>query len=172
MFKLLPILPWLFLMFQPLNAKVEAPNYKFDPKVLEVFFPGKTLAGIEAKHGKGEALGKSKEFEILKFQVKDKQYNFSVLVQQNEGVVHDFHARLPSYFLHDVFFQDLIKVLGKQDVYKKTLEEAYYQWNKNDLVFVYSASCTITCFPVFFGGYKKDSFSFSLLGKMKEANAP
>lgn len=159
-------------MFQPLNAKVEAPNYKFDPKVLEVFFPAKTIKEIEAKYGKGESLGVSKGLETIKYQVKGKQYNFTVLVQQREGLVHDFHARLPSYFLHDVFFEDLIKILGKQDVYKKTLEEAYYQWNKKDLIFVYSASCTITCFPVFFAGHEKENFSESLLGKMKKANSP
>lgn len=128
------------------------------------------MSEIEGKYGKGESLGISKGLETIKYQVKAKQYNFPVLIQQTDGTVQDFHGRLPSYFLHDVFFEDLIKMLGKQDVYKKTLEEAYYQWNKDDLIFVYSASCTITCFPVFFAGYKKDSYSSSQLGKMREAN--
>ena len=55
MFKLLTILPCLMMMFQPLNAKVEAPNYNFSLDTLADFFPEKKIARLDldatrAKH--------------------------------------------------------------------------------------------------------------------------
>ncbi|WP_408097953.1 hypothetical protein ACJVC5_03245 [Peredibacter sp. HCB2-198] len=170
MLKLLIILPCLLLMFQPLNAKVEAPNYNFSLDTLNDFMPGKPEAELEKKYGKPEMMSNEGGMRTLKFQVAHIRYKFPVIVQVREGEVQDFFARLPSYFLHDVFFQSLINRLGKQTTYKKTGEEAYYTWDAKPLKHIYSAACTITCFPIFYAVHPADMTS-NLMNKMKKANS-
>src|SRR5690606_38739359 len=155
---------------QPLNAKVEAPNYNFNLDTLNDFFPGKPIGPVIAKFGKAEPMGKQSGVETLKFQVSQRNYKFTVITQVKDGVIEDFLARLPSYFLHDTFFQAIVNRHGKQNTYKKTGEEAFYVWNKDPLKHVYSAGCTITCFPIFYSVFKTDTERNSLLQKMKKAN--
>jgi len=159
-------------MFQPLNAKVESPNYNFDLESFSVFFPGKPVSEIDSKFGKGETMSEEEGVKTLKYTVTDKRYHFVVLVLVKEGVVEDFFARLPSYFLHDVFFQSLTNRYGKQTTYKNTFEEAFYIWDIPPLKHIYSASCTITCFPIFYSVQKKDSAWQSILKKMQKASWP
>lgn len=163
------ILPCLIMMFQPLNAKVEAPNYDFSVTTLEFFYPGKSLAEATAKFGKAEIVNTARGLKTHKFQVEQIRYKFPVLVQEKDGVIQDFFARLPSYFLHDVFFQSLVNKLGKQKTYKKTGEEAFYTWEDAENRFVYSAACTITCFPIFFSG-ERIKGGTSILEQMKKSS--
>lgn len=160
------------MMFQPLNAKVEAPNYNFSLDTLADFNPGKTRTEIEKKYGKAEVMSSSNGTETLKFYAAHIRYKFPVLVQTSkEGVVLDFFAKLPSYFLHDIFFQSLVNRMGKQKTYKKVGEEAVYTWENNSLLHVYSGACTITCFPIFYSVSPlniKPGFK-SLIETMKEA---
>lgn len=169
MLKLLIILPCLFIMFQPLNAKVEAPNYNFSLDSLSDFYPDKPASSLEGKYGKPEEMSSEGGVKTLKFYVAHIRYKFPVIVQVQDGTIIDFFARLPNYFLHDVFFQSLVNRYGKQTTYKKTGEEAYYIWDKEKLKHVYSAACTITCFPIFYSVEKIGS-SNGLLQKMQKAN--
>lgn len=143
-------------MFQPLNAKVEKPNYDFSLDTLSDFYPGKLKTDIDAKYGKPEKIDDWGTREVFKYYVSQIRYKFPVIVQVHDGKVLDFFAKLPSYFLHDLFFQGLINRHGKQDEYKKFGEEAVYIWKKGNQKFVYSAACTITCFPIFFSVYQTD----------------
>lgn len=170
MFKLLLILPCLTLMFQPLNAKVEAPNYNFSVDALADFFPGKNTSALDGKYGKGELMSEESGLQTLKYQVAQIRYKFPVIVQARDGVVEDFFARLPSYFLHDIFFQSLVNRYGKQTKYIKTGEEANYVWNAAPLKHIYSAACTITCFPIFYAVQKIDNPNKSVIEKMQKAN--
>lgn len=170
MVKLLFILPCLFLMFQPLIAKVEAPNYNFSVDTLNDFFPGKDVKSLETKYGKAEVVSNKSGIQTLKFYVAHIRYKFPVIVQASNGVVEDFLARLPSYFLHDVFFQSLINRIGKQTTYKKIGEEAFYTWDQKPLKHIYSAACTITCFPIFYAVQKSDASSPTILEKMQKEN--
>lgn len=172
MFKLFIILPCLLIMFQPLKAKVEAPNYHFDLETLSVFFPGRSVSEIDSKFKKGEVMGTEDGVRIIKYTVSETKYNFVVFIQEKDGTVEDFFARLPSYFLHDVFFQSLTNRYGKQTTFKRTHEEAFYTWDAPPLKHVYSASCTITCFPIFYSVEKKESERPSLLNKMKKNKWP
>ena len=138
------------MMFQPLNAKVEAPNYNFSLDTLADFFPEKNRADVEKKYGKAEVMATKSSVETLKFYVAHIRYKFPVIVQVKDGKILDFFAKLPSYFLHDVFFQSLVNRMGKQQSYKKVGEEAVYVWEKDSLKHVYSAACTITCFTIFY----------------------
>jgi hypothetical protein len=130
-------------MFQPLNAKVEAPNYDFSLDALNEFFPEKQISSLEAKYGRPETMNDEGGIKTLKYYVSHIRYKFPVMVQAKDGVIVDFFARLPSYFLHDIFFQSLVNRYGKQTTYKKTGEEAFYIWKQNALKHIYSASCTI-----------------------------
>lgn len=170
MFKLSFILPCLLTMFQPLNAKVEAPNYDFSVDALADFYPGKQISALETKFGKGEEMSRENGVLTQKFYVAQVRYKFPVIVQSRDGEIEDFFARLPSYFLHDGFLQSLVSRFGKQSSYKKSREEAFYVWEQNSQKHVYSAACTITCFPIFYAVQKSGATSPGLLEKMKKAN--
>jgi hypothetical protein len=113
--------------------------------------PGKKLAEIIKTYKYKEVIFKSDQYITYKFYVAHIRYKFSILVQFNNGVVTDFHARLPQYFLHDIFHQSLINRLGPQDIYKKKEEQAIYIWkNKKNMRHHYTGACTITCFPIYY----------------------
>ncbi|MCP4914238.1 MAG: hypothetical protein GY909_14090 [Oligoflexia bacterium] len=168
----------LLIYFTTLStfAKVEPPNYNFSLDSLKLFFPGSTMAAIKAKYPKPEKVEGNETQGIYKFYVAQIRYRFPVFVQLREGQVIDFYARLPSYFLHDVFHQSMINRYGKQDQYFKKLNSAVYIWNnKNGIRFTYSGTCTINCFPMYITGMKADG-SFNgkpfqpLLNKFKWPN--
>lgn len=167
MSKLTLILPWLIIIFQPLNAKVEAPNYNFSVDTLNDFMPGTSIDSIEKKYGKGTVERNFGGAQTQKYFVSHIRYKFPVLVQVSEGKVLDMYARLPNYFLHDVFLQSLVNRIGKQTSYKKTGEHAHYVWDNKDLKHIYDGACTITCFPIFYAVEKKDSPVSSILKQMK-----
>jgi hypothetical protein len=172
MLKLLLILPCLFIMYQPLNAKVVAPNYKFEITTFNAFMPGENLAALEQKYPGAEMVSEKNGITTKKIYIKHTQYQLAVLVQAREGEILDFFARLPSYFLHDVFLQSLVNQQGKQDLYKKTGEEAYYVWEKALLKHVYSGACTITCFPIFYTVHPKDAAGKSFTPLLEQMKAP
>ena len=167
MHKLILILPCFILIFQPLNAKVEAPNYNFSVDTLSEFYPGTSVESIEKKYGKGSVERNSGSIQTLKFFVAHIRYKFPVLVQVSENKVIDMYARLPSYFLHDVFLQSLVNRIGKQTTYKKTGEHAHYVWNTKEMRHIYDGACTITCFPIFYAVEKIESPARSILQQMK-----
>lgn len=158
-------------MFQPLNAKVEPPNYDFSLDALSEFFPDKALTALDSKQGKGELMSEDKTTKTHKYHVAHIRYKFPVIVQTNNGIVTDFFARLPNYFLHDLFFQSLVSKYGKQTTYKRVGEEAFYIWDLKPLKHVYSAACTITCFPIFYS-VEKTGASTSILQKMQKSIKP
>ena len=117
--------------------------------------PGAKLSDIEKVYKDKKLVIKDGEYSTYQFMVEHIRYKFSVMAQFQNGKVLDFHARLPQYFLHDIFHQSLINKLGTQDVYKKVEEQAVYIWNnKNNNKHYYSGGCTITCFPIYYGVIK------------------
>lgn len=139
------------------HAQVEPPNYNFSIEKFQNFMPGKKLADIEKDFGKGEKMFKKDPYITYRFYITHLRYKFAILVQAKDGEIVDFHARLPTYFLHDIFHQSLINRLGKQNIYFRENEQAIYVWNQqsDDLVHTYSGACSITCFPVFYAVEKK-----------------
>lgn len=135
-------------------SKVDPPNYDFSLDQMKIFMPGSPLKAATDALGAGDVLQQKGAYEIRRFYVAHIRYKFPVLVQTTEGAITDFYARLPAYFLHDIFHQSLINRIGKQDTYKKVEEQAVYIWkNKDNLTHVYSGTCTITCFPIFYSVY-------------------
>ena len=76
---------------------------------------GKPVVEIEvnpnSKYGKPEIMQTKGEVISLKFYVAHIRYKFPVIVQMKNGKVLDFFAKLPSYFLHDVFLHILLSIL-------------------------------------------------------------
>lgn len=138
------------LVSLPLAAKVDPKNYDFSTDTLKDFFPGTPLSELEKKYGKAEVLRERTDPKQYRFWVSQLRYKFPVIVQSDGQVVLDMFARLPSYFLHDIFHQSLITRWGKQSFHKRVDEEAFYRWESAEHVMFYGASCTITCFPVYF----------------------
>lgn len=138
-------------------AEVDPPNYDFSLDKFNLFMPGKTLAEIEKTYPKKEFMLSRGSYKTYKFYVEHIRYRFPILVQFKEGVVTDFHARLPTYFLHDIFHQSLLNRYGKQDVYKNKKEQSIYIWkNKDNIRHYYVGACTITCFPIFYAARRID----------------
>jgi hypothetical protein len=134
-------------------AQVEPPNYNFSLDTLSLFFPGAKLAPIQKKWGKGELAFDKGSSKVYKFYVAHIRYKFPVFVHiyKNESI--SFYARLPSYFLHNIFHQSLINRLGKQDEYSKVGNAGVYIWNnKENIKYIYQGQCTLTCFPMYLSG--------------------
>ena len=113
--------------------------------------PETKISSINKNYKSNEVVFKSGAFVTYKYYVEHIRYKFPIFVQTINGQVTDFYARLPYYFLHDIFHQSLINRFGNQDFYKKTEESAIYVWkNKNNFKHIYSGACTITCFPIFY----------------------
>lgn len=146
-------------------SKVKAPNYDFSMKKFDIFMPGAKIADIEKEYSYKKLVFKSTQFQTYKFFIEHIRYKFAILVQFNNGVVTDFHARLPQYFLHDIFHQSLINRLGKQDIYKKVEEQATYIWkSEKGLEHTYSGACTITCYTIY---YAVKKLAHNLRGEYK-----
>lgn len=140
-----------FFSIQTAFCKVDPPNYNFSLDSLENFSPGKTLSEITSKVGEGEIVRKEGSLITKKYSVEHLRYKFPVVVNFAQDKVADMYAVLPSYFLHDVFHQSIINRYGKQDEFKNLNGTTVYVWkNKNNLKIIYSATCTITCFPLYF----------------------
>lgn len=142
---------FFFLTPSLLFGKVTPANYNFSLDSLKVFKPGTNREVFEKVYGKGEVWKKQNKTIILKYYVAQIRYKFPVFVQVFEGKVVDYYARLPTYFLHDIFHQSVINRIGKQDKYFRLENNALYKWeNKKGIDYVYSGTCTITCFPIFY----------------------
>ena len=134
-----------------LQAEVTPANYNFSLEAIKVFKPGGTREAFEKKYGKGEVWKEENKTIILKYYVAQLRYKFPVFVQVFDGKVVDFFARLPTYFLHDIFHQSIINRVGKQDKYYRLENNALYKWvNKKGIDYTYSGTCTITCFPIYY----------------------
>lgn len=165
----------IFLVLNTAFSKVEPPNYDFSLNKFDEFMPGKKLVDIQKNYKNKEVVFKNDQYMTYKFYIAHIRYKFSILVQFNNGIVTDFHARLPQYFLHDTFHQSLINRLGPQDIYKKKEEQAMYVWkNKNNLRHYYSGACTITCFPIYYAVKQlsnKDTDEFKSILERLEAKS-
>lgn len=159
-----------FLIFTILaclsEAKVDPPNYNFSLDKFNDFMPGSSLADIQKIHGEGTKISEGQGGIIYRFHVSHIRYKFPVFVQLKGSKVGDFFARLPSYFLHDVFHQSLINRIGAQNKYYKKENNAVYIWdNVSGNTHIYSGSCTITCFPIYYAVHPKGTTD-TLIKKM------
>ena len=136
-------------------GKEKIPNYNFSLDSLKIFYPNNKLDDIEKKSGKGLLVKENGGFIIKKYFVSHIRYKFPVFVQYENGLSLDFFARLPTYFLHDIFHQSLINRYGPQNQFFKLENSALYVWkNVKGLKLIYNGSCTITCFPQYLFGSK------------------
>lgn len=143
----------LVLIFCTQNswAKIDPPNYNFSLDNLDEFAPGKNLAEITSKMGSGITVRKEGSLLTKKYLIDHRNYKFPVVVNFSQDKVADMYAVLPSFFIHDIFHQSIINRFGKQDEFKNLNGTSVYIWkNKNNLKIIYSATCTITCFPLYY----------------------
>ena len=128
----------------------------FNLDQLAPFLPGNNLADIPKSYTPGEKVILSRALELTKFNMVHDAYVFPIWVQHFNGKVIDFYTRLPSYFLHDTFHQSLINRYGKQKNYSLKNSTALYEWEDENIKRIYSGSCTITCFPIFYSAILKN----------------
>lgn len=154
-FNILLLICWILLIGKEIQSEVTPPNYNFRLEDLDIFDIGTPLSKIKEKYGNGELLTQSNGNQVYKYFIHHLHYKFPILVQISKEEVSDYFCHLPSYFLHDIFLNSLVKKYGKQNRYRLKNEEAIYLWEKGDKKIVYMASCTITCFPVYLSVTKK-----------------
>jgi hypothetical protein len=161
---------WAYLFFfffycHGLQAQIEAPNYDFNLEALTVFFPGQTLEQIKTRLGEPELMKKQDPRSLYRFSIKHARYQFPVFVEILDQKSVGFFARLPNYFLHDLFHQSLINRFGAQDEFLNRDSTSVYQWkDKEGMSLIYSGACTITCFPIYLTGFTKEE---ELLKKLR-----
>lgn len=144
-------------------ALVKEPNYDFSLDELKIFSPMNPLAPIKEKYPDLKKVKEENGFAIYKTYHTQLRYKFPILIQVKKDTITDFYARLPAYFLHDVFHQSLINRYKMQDYYKKHEEQAIYIWKPRDNIHhVYSGACSITCFPIYYAQYP-DKHDFGAL---------
>ncbi len=145
----------LFMLFvEGLNAKVDPPNYDFSLERLSLFMPGKNVSELAKEYSNGTKMEDANGGQIIRYYVEHLRYRFPIFVLIKGDKIDSFFATLPSYFLHDVFHQSLINRYGMQNSYKKVEESAVYIWNNVEgNTHVYSGTCTITCFPIYYSVY-------------------
>ncbi len=142
----------MLILSQNVSAAVDAKNYNFSLDQLKAFMPGEQLATLDATNKTKTYLYARGKYKVYKYYITQLRYKFPVMVQATKkGQITDFHAKLPSYFLHNLFHQALINRLGKQNQYKLSDEHAVYVWNNvNNNQHIYSGGCSITCFPIYY----------------------
>ncbi len=146
---------FLFLNLSSYGKKT-TPNYSFSLKTLDTFYPGVTLADIKKKYPKTKIF--KKDGGLYKTYVEHSKYKFPVFFKVKKNIVTSFFARLPTFFLHDLFHQSLIDRYGKQDRYKKVNKSALYFWDdEKGIKLTYKGECTITCFPSYLAGESSKS---------------
>lgn len=128
----------------------ETPNYNFSLDQFQDFYPGVKIDDLRENYGPGEIIVRQNDHLIYKFYISHIRYRFPIFVQTNpEKTIVDFIARLPNYFLHDVFHHSLIERIGRQDRYFKKNAHAFYHWSDVEgNSHTYTSTCTITCFPI------------------------
>jgi hypothetical protein len=134
-------------------GKIDPPNYNFSLKSFEKLMPGNKLIDAKKAYPKLAIDEPGKNTIVYKVMVAQLRYVFPVYLQVQDGIIIDFYARLPQYFLHDLFHQSLIDKIGMQNKYKRVDEHAIYIWNKKGSVHIYEGACTITCFPIYYSSY-------------------
>ena len=145
-------------------AKVDPPNYDFSINTLQAFLPGQNIENVKTKFKNSILLSTKNQITTYKFYIEHVRYRFPVIVQVANGVVLDFFARLPNYFLHDIFHQSLINQIGNQNQYLKKDSHAVYIWNNiNGHKHVYAGACTITCFPQYYSVISVNPQSFKFI---------
>lgn len=150
-------------------SKVVPPQSAFEFQQLTDFYPGKPVQKIENEYQNEEIVLNSGQ-KILKVQILHQQYRFPIYLQIRKGLILDFYAVLPTYFLHDVFHQSIINRFGPQQKYVLINETALYKWENEDYLQVYSATCTITCFPLFYTATAADSTHKTLYQIIQEGS--
>lgn len=143
----------LALFAQSAQTAVEPPNYNFDLEQLMIFLPSQNLKAMTKAHGSPEVVEEQGPRRLLRFEVAHRRYRFPVFVEFDAEKAVGFFARLPSYFLHDLFHQALINRFGPQDRFVNRDSTSVYLWKqKEGLDLIYSGACTITCFPIYLAG--------------------
>jgi hypothetical protein len=141
---------YFFLFPSLLLGKVDPKNYNFSLDQLNDFNVNKTIQEIKTKYGDGEEVFKDNKTITYKYYISHIRYRFPIFVTFYQEKSLGYFAKLPSYFLHDVFHQSLINRFEKQDHYSKQGNAAIYIWNnEKGMRYTYHGQCTITCFPVY-----------------------
>ncbi len=91
--------------------------------------------------------------------IRTKSFHLNVTYQLQGDILLDFFVSFPSYLLHDEVFTSLWGRYGKQDEYLLNDATAVYRWHKKaNENMVYVASCSITCFPVYWTVFDSNRF--------------
>jgi hypothetical protein len=114
---------------------------------LNDYLPGKSAAHKEAFSLKG--------YKFYKTNLIHLAYKFPMFLNISDGLIQDFYIRFPSFISHDAIYNELIDLYGMPK-YVKDGRNAIYLW-ENDFKHIYSATCTLTCFPLFYTVFKKDA---------------
>lgn len=150
----------LFLSVDILALEKSDSKNSFTLSDIESYLPGKNISDELKTQIKAQLIQNKNDTKLWRFFIKENTYVIALFFQEKNNLILDLYLALPSYFLHDSFHQTLINKFGKQDRFLHHNGTSVYSWiNKSDIEILYSATCTITCFPIFLNIYQKNNDS-------------
>lgn len=166
----------LFISYLALNigvvhSEIKAPNYDFSLTLLEPFLPGKKSSELlKDKALSSELFEDAGATKIYRFKVRKENYSLDIYAQIKQEDIVDVYIRLPQYFIHDKFLQQLRDKYQKHDRYVVKDKSALYIWfNKESTNVIYHGSCSISCFPVFLEITSNEKSIIPIYKKLNEA---
>lgn len=167
----LSIMKLLLIFFiSVIYAGIIPPNYDFNLKTLEIYYPGKLIEEVKKANPSFKIIEESGDKKIYFFQFKRSNYILDIYTQVNKDQITDLYVRLPQYFLHDLILKELQAKWKKQDRFKRKDGSALYTWlNRENFNIIYHGSCSITCFPMFLEIVSTDKTVKSFYRKFNEA---
>jgi hypothetical protein len=160
----------MLLQANNITAKITPPNYDFNLKVIENFYPSKSIEDAKKINPKFEVYEDSGDQKILKFKLIKKDYTLDIYTQIKKDIIQDTFIRMPQYFNHDLFLKELQSKWKKQDKFVRKDQSSLYTWfNRDQMNILYHGSCSITCFPMFIEFSSLDKSLKPLYVKFNEA---
>ncbi|MBF0205681.1 MAG: hypothetical protein HQK53_02210 [Oligoflexia bacterium] len=81
------------------------------------------------------------------------RYYYVLLLQSYLDQILDFYIVFPSFMDHQFVYYNLQKKFAKVDKFARSGSSSFYIWNNvGGIKITYSATCTVSCFPLFLEG--------------------
>jgi hypothetical protein len=81
----------------------------------------------------------------------------TVYLQIKNDVLIDLLVSFPSDFQHDLIHIELRAMLGTEKEFFKRNQSSLYLWeNQEKIIHLYEATCTLTCFPVYWATWDQN----------------
>ncbi len=122
-------------------------DYQEIVKELNTYTPKRNWPELLQKNKNIKLYSKDKNHSLYKLVLEKKNFRINIFFQIINNKISNTFIKFPSYFLHDRFLEIFLKENKVKSIFKNNTR--LYQWEKDGFNWHYSATCTITCFPIY-----------------------